>query len=127
MARYLSVFFKNRISDNDFYKFIKFVGGEKQLVGDSEQGHLKKGESSIWFYYRGNEFNLDEDEQSKLNNIFGNANTEIFMEFSSDDESVSLGEYVCKKVVEQFGEIILFNDSGDFYVADDIKKALHIE
>jgi hypothetical protein len=123
----MSIFLKKEISKDNFFDFLKVVGGNKQSIGDLEQGVLEFYDSTIWLYYRGVKFNLDEAEMFELSNIIQDAKTEIAIEISSDDESSLLAKNFCEKIAQQFGTIIVRNEEGVFYHLDDINKALYIE
>lgn len=127
MSTNISIFLKNEISKENFFNFLILTGGNKQSIGNLEQGVLELCDSAIWLYYRGENFNLDEAEMFELSNIIQDAKTEIAIEISSDDESSLLAKGFCEKIAQQFGTLVLCNEEGTFFQLNDIKKALYIE
>ena len=99
------------------------------MVGQVEQGALEDedSESIIWMYYRGNEFNLDEEEMIQLELYLKNAKTEITIELSSDEYSNLLAKKFCQKMANKFGNLILYSNEGEFFTEAEIDKVLYDE
>ncbi|WP_027622851.1 hypothetical protein [Acetivibrio clariflavus] len=127
MSSIISIFLKEKISKENFFDFLIHMGGYKQSIGNLEQGVLESGDSTIWLYYRGESFNLDNEELFELNNIIQDAKTEIVIEISSEDGSSLLAKDFCEKISQQFGTLALYNEEGIFFQLKDINKALYIK
>lgn len=127
MSTNISIFLKEELSKENFFDFLILMGGNKQSIGNLEQGVLEFCDSTIWLYYRGENFNLDKEEMFELNNLIQDTKTEIAIEISSDDESSLLAKDFCEKIAQQFGTLVLCNEEGIFFQLNDIKKALYIK
>jgi hypothetical protein len=126
MPANISVFIDKLISERSFYTFLSTLGGKEQKVGCLRQGALENGDAIIWLHFRGNNFNLDENEQLKLVEYMQNPKTEIGIEISSNDGSYELAKIFCINVSMMFGEVIIYDLEDRFMHLNEIDKALYL-
>lgn len=118
----LSLFFKKKINKDEIFSFLESVGGQRQKTDFIDQVVVEKSNGILWCYYRGDEFNLDLEEELELRKYIACVKTEIAIELSSDKESKLLVKNICERLANKFGDFIIYSNGIDFYYINQLNR-----
>lgn len=126
MSTMICVYSDKYVSKDQFFSFLKSIGGNKQVVSGLEQGNMEDADATIWLYYR-SIIELDNKERLDLEELIDEVGLVIAIEISSSEGSDILAKDFCQKLSSISGKLVISNNYGDYFEISNIDKALFIE